>query len=589
MSATEATTVTDQEQPHNESNLNADVREFYPRVQSTTHVKESKCDVPAATTNDLQKQQPSAQQAKTAAIKTDAPPKIITNVNNIKTSQAVKSVGRVSKKDIISGIKSMEQQNINLVATSKVQLKSTTLTANDADVEWNVIKKGKKVKVVKDSHINNNNNNIHHNKSESMEMIKKDLPANDESKAKEVAMTTTVSQEIVNTNNNNNAKKTLPTANAATSHNNVKSKKSKSKNKKKKSYSMIKQNGFEIIEPEFGNSSNNDKEEITNDDDDYASDEEETVDEEILLEAINNYNEVIEEITHAITTKTDDVIIVESENKAELKEQHEEVFDRKQDEKEEIVVQAQTIIDEKIIEVQEQIEVLNVQNLSQNNSIKKINIISHDVDDDDAIIDISDEEICRKTSIEIDLSIAQEIAKIQVEVKEPIIVVETKVVEKVAVAVPAKQEEEQILGELNYFNDRKNIAALERDLMENLKVLDDGIDIKSPVINPLYDFPITSAVRKWLQEKQSESFDHLFRVENFKKLSELYDDCDDDESDISDSPLSKSETTDSDYASDIQVKLVNGSPASSNAKIDTKLTSKCNNKLIVKESFCALM
>jgi hypothetical protein len=125
--------------------------------------------------------------------------------------------------------------------------------------------------------------------------------------------------------------------------------------------------------------------------------------------------------------------------------------------------------------------------------------------------------------------------------------------------------------------------------MENLKMLDDGIDIKSPIINPLYDFPITSAVQKWLQEKQCESFESLFRIENFKKLSELYDDCenDDDESDISDSPI-KSEATDSDYASDIQVK-VNGSPASSNAKIDTKITSRCNNKIIVKESFCALM
>lgn len=497
---------------HHESNLNVDVQEFYPRVQLNdsevkhTEADNKKCD---ATANVADLEQSQQLQQNVPKTKTDVQKN---NVN--KTSHTTKSsMGRATKKDIIDGIKSMEQQNINLVASSKVQ-KASSAVNNTTDVEWNVIKKGKKVKVVKDSQ-----NNV-----ESIE-DKKEIVAvttqEEEVKVKEEEIKPILSQE--------NIKKISPISAGSIANTAVKGKKSKSKNKKKKPHLMAKQDGFEIIEPEFGNNSTGkESEEIMNE-----MSEEETIVEEIEIEIPANESEDV----------VDEVVIEEKP----------------------LIVEENVVKDE-VFEVQVQEIIKPVEQMPK--------AIIKD-DDDDAIIDISDEEICRKTSIEIDFSIAQEIAKIE----EPL---EIKIEKE-----PSSVQEDEIFNDISFFNDHKNIAELERDLMENLKLLDDGIDIKSPIINPLYDFPITSAVQKWLHAKQNESFDSLFRVENFKKLSELYDECDDDESDISDSPI-KSETTDSDYASDIQLKL-NGSPASSNAKIDTKITSKCNNKVIVKESFCALM
>ncbi|KAG5677895.1 hypothetical protein PVAND_007612 [Polypedilum vanderplanki] len=534
----------------NESNLNADVVEFYPRVhsnditnqQQTLPSQESNSNVQE---NDLEK----SEQENTKS-KSDAAQK---SINNTKPSHTSKPIGRVTKKEIMDGIKLMEQQNINLKATSKAQMK-TAASNFDADVEWNVIKKGKKVKIVKDSHnLDLKNDTL----SQSVvEVINKDSVSNDTKLSEIVAVDASLlSQESVSN------KKTIQLATSQTSvTNNAKSKKSKNKNKKKKPFTMTKQDGFKIIEPDFSsNSSEKVNEEIQNDS--SEEDAEHTVieeaEEETTSEKANDNN----------TSEFEKELIVDIEDEQEKKEV---------EEKETNLISDET-------KVQDEFSKVFSVEFSQN---PKVN-------DDDAIIDISDEEICRKTSIEMDLSIAQEIARIESETitVEPIMQQQQQeeiIAEK---EETLKKEEESLFEDSNYFNDRKNIAELERDLIENLKCLDDGIDIKSPIINPLYDFPITSAVRKWLQEKQHESFENLFRVENFKKLSELYDECedddDDDESDISDSPQ-KSETTDSDYASDIQVKL-NGSPASSNAKLDTKVTSKCNNKLIVKESFCALM
>lgn len=335
---------------------------------------------------------------------------------------------------------------------------------------------------------------------------------------------------------------------------------------------MGKQDGFEIIEPEFGqNNSDDNKVESKSEEEEeeFIEEEKDTAVAEIDYNANTNEEMLsnVDEIVTNVTNECEQLIVVNGD---------EAVQDEKEIEKEEKV---QEVEEEEIV-----LKVLNNVQASRNNSVEK---------EDDAVIDISDEDICNRTSIEIDLSIAQEIVD-EIEKEEEKKVINKKKREltplKIECTHQATTKDLKIANEngedLSFFENHKNIAELERDLMENLKILDDGIDIKSPIINPLYDFPITSAVQKWLQEKQHESFENLFRLENFKKLSELYDDCENDEDDKSDISDSKSgDTTDSDYASDIQVNKINGSPASSNAKI----TSRCNNKVIVKESFCALM
>lgn len=442
-----------------------------------------------------------------------------------KTSQVSKTVnGRVSKKEIIEGVKLMEQQNINLISTSK----SSQLSNIRADDEWNVIKNGKKMKISKDPEVVSEVNTV-----STEEMPKKDMKGPDNQKQ---------DAKVVPLEKSNSKKKTpnQPQAqqkSVTTSNNNAKSKKSKGKNKKKRNHLVGKQDGFEIIEPEFG----------TNSDDSKKADELGSEDETCAEESTENISDDYLNNEFVKTTVKDD-------DKCE---------------------QLNVNVLEPLKEVQEEEIIFKVLNVQASKMQDKLG---------DAIIDISDEDICSKTSIDIDFETIekQEASELQIECIK---------IEKLA---GDKEEEtksdKEVLDELSFFENHKNIAELERDLMENLKILDDGIDIKCPIINPLYDFPITSAVQKWLQDKQTESFESLFRLENFKRLGELYNDCeneDDDMSDISDSQ-NKSETTDSDYASDIQVKI-NGSPASSNAKIDTKLTSKCNNKIIVKESFCALM
>jgi hypothetical protein len=475
-----------QEQSNHESNLNVDVKEFYPRVQtSNSELKNS--DTQAF---DLEKDNNGGVVAKSQQNETQKSNNKIAST----PSQPLKTnVARVSKKELIEGIKSMEQQNINLAA---IKLQNTAV--NNSDTDWNVIKNGRKVKVVKENSndAKEKNNNLVENSS-SVEVSSKV----DEIK-QEITTTGYVSQENIN-------KK--PLVNGASG----KCKKGKNKTKKKKSHLATKQDGFEIIEPEFGNAKvlNDTENEVTAVE---VSEEEIAPEESAIVQ-----NEEISAIECAIVEK-----VVES----------------------------------------------NV------NFIATCAVESKD----ENVIDISDEEISCKTIVELKMTQkAEEMANIE----------QTSIEKEVEDEEEVEEVEEPLsevtFEDISYFSDHKNIADLERDLMENLKMLDDGIDIKSPIINPLYDFPITSAVRKWLQEKQNESFDSLFHVQNFKKLSELYDDCDD-ESDISDSPV-KSDTTDSDYASDIQGRL-NGSPTSSNAKIDTKKPStKCNKKLLVKETFCALM
>lgn len=476
--------------------LNADVQEFYPRSQSTT-----------PNINDVET-------APSPKPKVEAP-KATKAVNVTKTSGS-----RVSKKEIIEGIKSMEQQNIDLMAT-----KPHTTVSMAQDDEWNVIKKGKKVKVVKD---------------------KADLPLPEVREVK-------VEEKVEEIKIEEPKQEAMPTKKTATPPAPVKPKKSKSKNKKKKSHLMVKQDGFEIIEPEFNNSSTA---EVAQDE---ASEDETIAELELALEDSTGEEETIET-----------VVLTNAEKVLEPVEVVEEEY---------VVDVAQ----ESVIEKVQKVEV---------NDLAETTKTFVATEDDDAVIDISDEDICGKESIPIELPMVQQVKQVMVESKAP---AKPKAEVKLDVTKkpehPPKREIDPFQDP--FFNDRTNIAALERDLMENLKLLDDEIELKSPIINPLHDFPITSAVQKWLQTKQSESFDNLFHVQNFKKLSEHIDDDDDDddadetESDISEKEM-KSET-DSDYASDFQAKANGGSPTcSTQAKASSEKSTKCN-KLIAKESFCALM
>lgn len=577
-------------QKQHESILNVDVQEFFPRVQQQVssgseianakevqQKNEFKCDVPATkTTASLAVDLEQSKTAKSATIKAS------------QQQQQQKSLPpplpvRATKKEIMEGTKSMEQQNINLIQKSAPVASNLSL-----DVEWNVIKKGKKVKIVKGEDASE--------------------PVKSEAAAVELPIKKNISSPIEAAAANKTQETIITTAKPLISsqQQTSKSKKAKNKSKKKKpQHLMTKQHdGFEIIEPQFGNSSS----------------------------------------TKSAGSGEEDSIIEEDDPTTELNIASENIVEKLEllivsDETEEQQQQPEVVVANGEEEEMRDVEEVILQKLIANN------------DCDDAVIDISDEEICCKTSIEIDLvEIAQEIIRND----EPALLerLESSVTEKIspkkdsekkkkngkisgenskenspakelksvdekvqkhsvipleipqaiieeAVAVKSEEEEENDLltptfDDFSFFADHKNIAELERDLIENLRSIDDGIDIKSPLINPLYDFPITTAVSKWLHERQNESFENLFHVQNFKKLSELYDECnDDDESDISESPNnSGSQTTDSDYGSDCQAKLSNGSPLSSksSAKFDKKQAMKGASKLrIVKESFCALM
>lgn len=481
--------------------MNVDVQEFYPRVHSVNGEPEAKVNGAESPADLEQREFAPLSKPKGAAHKASKP------------SQLSKPPsGRASKKEIIEGIKSMEQQNIDLMA-SKLQ----TLSSASRNDDWNVIKKGKKVKVVKSS-------------SDVPEEGKKDK--DEETKIEAPKMQTAAISEPV--------KKSPPVQQA-------KAKKSKNKSKKKKPHQLVKQDGFEIIEPEFNHVPSNEVAETPQATPDLSDEETVVESEEIPTEAAISEPEVAEKL---VLKDVETVVAFEAE-----------------------------IVTEKAEEV------------SQVEAAEEQSPIANDlqtVAEDDTVIDISDEDICCKAAVPLELTSIREdeqavelvkvVKPVEKEVPSPKPKVQRGKPDALTISDPFLDKE--------FFNDRSNIAMLERDLIENLRLLDDEIDIKSPIINPLFDFPITSAVQKWLQAKQNESFDSLFHVQNFKKLRELYDDGEDDEttSDISEKEL-KSET-DSDYASDIQAKANGASPTcSTHAKGSS---SKCN-KLIAKESFCALM
>lgn len=515
--------------------MNVDVQEFYPRVQSISNEETNvNCNQPAA---DLE--QTRSSQLSKPKVELEAP-------KATKTSHPSKpSAGRVSKKEIIEGIKSMEQQNIDLMATKHQTIKNAS-----QDDAWNVIKKGKKVKVVKDIKMDLSSSDVQDVKEDKIEENKNEEPKTEIASVPEVV------------------KKSHPVL--------LKTKKAKSKNsKKKKSHLMAKQDGFEIIEPEFNNAASND---VDVDEMTQELSEEETVAEAEAPSAVSDPEVVENLVLDNFETRDEPAVIVELEIVAKQVEETSQTPETRE---------------EKTPEVNDLREIIkNVDN------------------EDDAVIDISNEDI-RRTVDDICLEMSpvpkvERVVEPKVEVKVgPKPEVQKKAFDKPEIIVPVQtstetKKEIQLKTEAktmmdpfqdtDFFSDRVNIAALERDLMENLKLLDDDFDLKSPIINPLLDFPITGAVRKWLQAKQSESFDSLFHVQNLKKLSELYDDEDDDETESNISEKEVKSETDSDYASDSHAKANGVSPnsCSTHAKGSSEKSSKCN-KLIAKESFCALM
>jgi hypothetical protein len=521
--------------------LNVNVEEFHPRNQMQSNQQ-------TTTTMKIDETKSKVSQENSKVVKTSQP-----NVKNTK----------VTKREIIQGIKSMEQQNIDLMAT-----KHTLMTNANQDDEWNVIKKGKKVKVVRE------------NEAEKKTIVIQDVKNDVNIETKNNDESTTKSSNImsIQQSHENNMKKTTSSKVTATVV-----KKTKNKGKKKKPNLMLKQDGFEIIEPEFTKPSFISSTDAIHKNEEEDDDEEQETSNDESAEVIHDENLVLRN-----NDKSDECI------KKEIAV-----------EKSESVVAIAAIDTTDIVNIDSNncfSTNMNVNDLTKAQDIKV-----------DTLIDISDDDIRSSKAL------ITEILKIpnneedsyEEEVKD---IVEKKHIEKietiykmknivspeVQVEIKPKLVEDSItttataavdsFQDNDFFNDRSNIADLERDLIENLRQYDEDIEFKSPIINPLYDFPITSAVQKWLQAKQNESFDSLFHVQNLKKLCEIYNDVnDDDEDDETESEISEKEMkseTDSDYASDFHAKTNGNSPTCSN---HAKSSRTCNKLIASKESFCALM
>lgn len=460
--------------------------------------------------------------------------KITESQKVLKTRQLPSKNCRTSKKEIFEGIISMEQQNIDLTKHHE--------TVNASHDEWNIIKNGKKVKVPTDS--------TELPSTEAKEIKQEKLEAIQIEGMKAQA---SVTSETV--------KKSISAPN--------KSKKSKSKGKKKKSHLLTKLDGFEITEPEFKSHTD-------------------AVQGIIAVDAIiMNENEHVENVVLTFAEENND----QHKNTESLVNQAKTTWEQKSDAPEvnDLLILNNAVIDisdDDIRRIPLELQLVSEDGISlQVESSKKPHVLKTSfttqtadlglvIEDRLEQVDKDQNVLNEKTNVEHE-SIHQEVEPLNVLKKEDF---------SFNTNVSNMKDDELNAGlfqDSDFFNDRTNIAALERDLMENLKLYDDDITLKSPTINPLYDFPITSAVHKWLQAKQNESFDNLFHVQNFQKLNDRF--CQDNEdedtaSDISDKEM-KSET-DSDYASDSHAKAIGSTHA--------KVSSKCN-KLIAKESFCALM
>ncbi|CAO1335368.1 unnamed protein product [Diamesa hyperborea] len=630
------------------TNLNVDVQEFYPRYNNIDNVEN--CDsnnVPSAktVTNGYHKsdkwEAPGKMQDK-SQIK-DKEEKIKTKEGDVEKTLTVKDVSskttkqsshnggksssRVTKKENIESIKQMEQQNIDLLALSKLQ----TNPVKELDVEWNVIKKGKRIKVV------NKHGVVEEAQKEVVKLEKDSI---------EIVKDTIIPEQAHNTDENSKESKvvtkeiiTKPTAIIQ------KPKKSKAKNKKnKKLVCGSKLDGFEIIEPDFGVKVNGIQEKqelnengIEESDDEstvpienglsHDSDEDDTISDEIKEMSEEDIAELLNE--NAAPTHLDDekdANLIETLNNL-LADDDNEIIDISDDDicpkmaspppvlgkiteskkikEETIIVKAEKIKEQVNLECEE-IKSDVSERTSQITIPSVATPQSNKVKDSVKSVELKNEVI----PVVYQNGIKE---KKMVKVEEEIIVA-TKVTPK-----QKALKEESPVFDYNY-KIKENVADLERDLKKNLRLLngDEDIEFKSPIINPLTDFPITNAIQKWLQTKQNESFDSLFHVQNFKKLHLNEDDGDDEddedddyegndteedtESEISDKPI----TDDSDYASDIQVKANTdgandqagpSSITSSNSKSNTVVNGKSKkdvkvtklNANMVKDKLCAIM
>lgn len=476
-----------------------------------------------------------------------------------KTSHSSKaSTGRVSKKEIIESIKSMEQQNIDLMATKH----QTTKNASQTD-DWNVIKKGKKVKVVKDVKIEQT--------SSEMQEVKENCQ---EIKIEEPKVEVAITSEVM--------KKSLPAPKII--------KKVKGKGKKKKTHLLTKQDGFQIIEPDFNTAAPTDAQENSSEVTQDFSDEEDLTEQESLPVQPENGIEIIDEkVLEIVETNFDSCPPMKQDNDVESVAQTVQTDEEKRDVPLTFKNIEDATIDISDEDVSRQINEL-IPELSFHEEMKPEIQESNDTKSS-----LLKDEMKVEVEPEVELKAEPELereseSKTQSKLKVELIIKDKQevLVKQETTKKVASKAKVDPFQDMDFFNDDINIATLERDLMENLRLLDDDIDLKSPIINPLYDFPITSAVQKWLQEKQNESFDSLFHVQNFKKINEILEDDDEDETESDISEKDTKSESDSDYASDIQAK-VNGSSPTCSSQAKSSTASKSNKLIAAKESFCALM
>ncbi|CAO1340929.1 unnamed protein product [Diamesa serratosioi] len=620
------------------TNLNVDVQEFYPRniiVDNVENGNSTNGSSAKTVTNSYvsDKWEASRKMQDKSQIK-DKEEKLKTKEGDNEKTMTGKDVGsktikhsshnggksssKVTKKENIESIKQMEQQNIDLLAISKLQTKPVV----ELDVEWNVIKKGKRIKIA-------NKNGIIDEAQKEMLKVEK-IPI-------ETTKDTPIPEQTQNTDENSKESivKTKETKVALV---NQKAKKSKTKNKKnKKLICGSKLDGFEIIEPDFGAKLNGiqQKKDIYENGID-VSDDDITISEDINEISEEDIAELLKENAASMHLDDDkDAELIDILNDL-LADDDNEIIDIIQKKVEEHVNKRQVPIlkNEKslakveapVVDVEAHNKIVGASNFNIEATVPEI----HAMKAKTAVVNVSSAKNQENKIKNIEKSIKQVKDSVKPdELKiEPAVyqngIEEQKMVEVVEEVIEAKKvvpkqnitKERSPIFDYNYMV-KENVANLERDFKKNLKLFngDEDIELKSPIINPLTDFPITNAIQKWLQTKQNESFDSLFHVQNFKKLhltesdeadEDDYEADEDDEEDTESETSDKPITDDSDYASDIQVKTNTdgandqagtSSITSSNSKLNTVTNGKSKNVVkvtklnanMVKDKLCAIM
>lgn len=414
----------------------------------------------------------------------------------------------------------------------------------------------------------------------------------------------------------------------------MKAKKTKPKNKKgRKITSGAKLDGFEIIEPDFGNTVNSvltkDEELVKSDADESLKHEDEMAienesesvllpsedadDEEILITELDGMDESLLNLLQSTQIHDDVIDINDHDIHCSIKEPVlpvlEKILEEKSIELNEIQITPVEEVSEIIMEVTEpQQEVFHPEIVAKLilapeivvkeeivQTILESEIIIEEVIPEKVKVPEEQERKIEKVTKELNLEVQSKIVvkKIAKKVQEPVLIKKVKEV-KAEKPKPPKFEERST------FHQKENIAELERDLMENLKRFDAGADeLKSPIImkNLITDFPITNAIMQWLSEKQKENFDSLFRVHDPRVVEKVLMSS---SSDLKKLQLSDDEDesgvmtdTDSDYSSDDFLKL---SPVSTSDGKNKKMASiKCstskpaNNLVKLQEKLCLIM